>query len=418
MKYVGDRITRLKRREALDDYVITLPQYHRAAVGLIRGTRYYIVEDPANREIIVSSINPRRWGDLWKFEVNLIDRPGSVERVLQSISTNQVNILALESLSEAHSEAGLKTHRLSLILDLKLYSSKIDGNTDDRNTVDNPDARPNSLINKILYKISDIIIHERGRRRWDFSFERMKFFFDNKHRRGRRHTRVVGQNTITVPNNVIFDIIANNPDSVPCHVISDTEEKYLKIVCLSSVRKYMLLDIEHLDAPGAIHNFCEAIAARGFNILNSYSRLEDMAHIAIFYVFLELKRETRRKKIFDFLFEIEALDHVQSFSILSSYGFGRNFYKEIKKFTKDGGQQFYKIRETRAAPKRDESIQFAETIDSATMLEAERLKLKPIWIGRSIELQERKAFVAIPFVEKNEWLFEDYIEKTPASSRV
>jgi hypothetical protein len=76
MKYVGDKIHYLSKEPREKFFRLRIPAYHRAAVGLMPGTKMFLVPISSSRELIVTPVRPKKWGDLWKIEVDLVDEPG------------------------------------------------------------------------------------------------------------------------------------------------------------------------------------------------------------------------------------------------------------------------------------------------------------------------------------------------------
>jgi hypothetical protein len=388
MKYVGDRIIYLAA-DPHGNYAFRLPHYHRAAVGLFPNTQIFLVPTPKTRELIVTSIHPANWGDLWKLEITLADKPGSVRRIVSSLKEHNVNILVEESLSDFFDlQLG---HQLSLILDLVKYTSAVDGDTSHRN--EKPTLRPNLLINTIIASSPDVIRLSSTEDRFQLSFHRMEFFYRNKDYRASFSVSAMGlDGKLLIEPDLIDEIYeGRTPERVACHVISDTEEKYVKIKFLEPGKAYLLLGIEHSEEVGAILSFCDMIARRKVNIINSYSRLSRMNRNAWWFSFLELPAKFDKLDMRSLFDELQELDIVQGFTLRGHYGFDDLFGVEdlVDK------SHYSKLVETRRSVLRSPSV---ETFIDTSMLvdhEPPLLDVRPYYEGRGWQYRPRGVFVSV-----------------------
>jgi len=323
MKYVSDRLIAPELTPDRLGYAIPVPQYHRAAVGLFPGTRLFVVPLQATRDLIVTSIHPDKWGDLWRLKAALLDVPGAARSVVKALVEEQVNILIEEGLSD-YGDNGQLTHGLFLILDLARYASDIDRGTEYRNSVDRPGYRPNHLLSKVASSAVGFIKTTRAEDNWALSLERMDFFYRHKGMRKEvaQMTNLYGR-SLVIDRRVISEVCGGleAPDVLACHILSDTEEKYLKIRFLDPKRQYGLVKIVHRERVGAILSFMDVLKAAEVNIANSYSRLAKIDETAVWYAFVEFGRESRMVTLESILRDLAALDAVDSVGLTSSFGF-------------------------------------------------------------------------------------------------
>jgi hypothetical protein len=409
MKYVGDKIHYLLKEPREDSFTLRIPTYHRAAIGLFPGTRVFFVPISSRRELIVTPIRPSKWGDLWKLEVDLKDIPGAVRSILESCSNHKVNILVQESLSDRPdiSESD-SAHRLSLILDLFRYESAIDGGTGDRGNDERSNGVPNYLINQLINRSSEFIRLNRDRDRWAFDLRRMRYFYEyRRHRTDGWESNLIGH-SLQIPMNLLNDKIylGRLPNPIACHLISDTEEKYLKIKFLHPQDKYMLISMEHREEIGAIHRFAEIIAGRNINILNSYSRISAMDKLAFWNCFLQVPDGLKMDDMVALLHELDGEQSMLKFAINGHYGFNFDFAKAVQ-----DSQGLTKFDRT-TLKRRPKPTRLPEVSTKAVFSATEkRLDLKPFYLGKKWNRDNNSVFVAMPFDQ----LYEEFYNMHVAS---
>lgn len=115
---------------------ISLPAWALAPLSLNRGARFWgIYGTPPQHhlhqralELILTTIHPRFWSDLWRLEFTTDDRIGNLEKIADLLHHLSVEIIASEG--SIHSVA--KFHSMTFILSLRNYSSPVDGDTEAR----------------------------------------------------------------------------------------------------------------------------------------------------------------------------------------------------------------------------------------------------------------------------------------------
>ena len=77
MRYSADTIHKVEMKTNFIS--IDLEQYHRSAAAIFPNSTVFLVPEPGENAIIVTTINPDSWGDLWRLEIELRDEPGAFE---------------------------------------------------------------------------------------------------------------------------------------------------------------------------------------------------------------------------------------------------------------------------------------------------------------------------------------------------
>lgn len=324
MKFVSDTITFSHYDSEEVTHTIRLPIYHRSSVGLFPGTRLFAVPRPSTNEIILTPIDPAKWGDLWRLSASVSDRPGSAKKLVETLVENRVNVLVHEGVSESL-DNGQLVHQVYEILDLASYQDAIDGTTEVRNSVEKPRLRPNRLINELVGHASECLVRTRNEEDWQLSFERMEFFFRNKEHRQSRVELVLNVNKeVRVPAAVLEGLPSAGrlDENLALHIISDTEEKYVKIRVLDPSRYYLLIEIEHGERVGAIDGFLEILREHRANIIDSYSRLKSIDQSAIWYAFSEFGSGLSEPNLLRLIEAFSSLDIVNAVALKGAYGAG------------------------------------------------------------------------------------------------
>ncbi len=273
---------------------------------------------PSRKELIVTTINPSNWGDIWNFSIKLKNEAGAVRSVIDTLVQHNVNILVYESLTE-YANDDVSTHNLFVIADLGNYSNIYDGTTDTRNHVGKPNIRPNYLISEIISNSYDFIRMTEGSNRWGISAQRLNYFYSIK----RDREKIVFNDfnllsgKLRIPKTEIIDnfydgVYAKTP---ACYITSDTEEKYINIRFLSDDRIYVLLEISHREEIGAISELMGIIASDQFamNIESSYSRIFNMSEESIWYAMLELPLGFEKSDFARFLTAIDKSKYIKDY---------------------------------------------------------------------------------------------------------
>jgi hypothetical protein len=308
---------------------VHLPFYHRAAVGVLPGTQLFAVSLPSTNEIVLTPINPSKWGDLWRLEATVSDRPGSAKALVETLVDKDVNVLVHEGVSES-AEQGRTVHQVFEILDLAKYSDSLDGTTADRNSVNRALLRPNHLINELIGNSAECLIQDYERTDWRMRLSRMEFFFRNK---DARETAVplnlTGENEVHVPAKMLRELEFSNDakEPLPLHIISDTEQKYVKLRVLSPTRYYVLFAIEHAEKVGAIDEFMDVFRKHQANMIDSYSRLKSISRSALFYALAEFSERKTAKQVLDIAKELAKSSLARSVIVKGVYGNGPTLEK-------------------------------------------------------------------------------------------
>jgi nucleoside 2-deoxyribosyltransferase len=312
---------------------------------------------------------------------------------MDTLAKFRVNILVQEGLSDRLDLNDESAHRLSLIIDLAKYVHEIDGSTSRRSSDESSHSVPNFLITEIIHNSARFIRLDVDRDRWAFDFRRMRYFYQYRHHQEAAGASLIGHE-LRIAKELLTDEIYKTgmPKQIACHMISDTEEKYLKIKFLSPQDKYLLLSIEHREEVGAIYRFTDLIAGRNINILNSYSRISAMDKRAFWNCFLQIPDGFKQADLLSLLQELNDETLVTNFSLGGDYGFSFDVPKlgeevaDLNKFYRTKPAK--KIRSSRPVPDRQG--------DEPSSSE-KALGVRPFYLGKKWKRDSHSVFVAMPF---------------------
>jgi hypothetical protein len=324
VKFVGDTLSFSSISDDGATHTVGIPVYHRAAVGIFPRTRLFAVPLPSTNEVVLTPIDPDKWGDLWRLEATVSDRPGSAKTLVETLVEKKVNVLVHEGVSES-AEQGRTVHQIFEILDLARYSDHLDGTTADRNSVNRALLKPNHLINTLIGHSAECLTQDHERTDWQMRLSRMEFFFRNKDARDSAVELSLGvDNRVAVPAKILRELEFGNDakDSLPLHIISDTEQKYVKLRVLSEKRYYVLFEIEHAERVGAIDEFMAVFRSHDANMIDSYSRLKRIANSALFYALAEFSERQTAKQVLSVVNDLVNSSLARAVSLKGAVGNG------------------------------------------------------------------------------------------------
>lgn len=324
MKFVGDTLSISRVSDDRASHTVHLPFYHRAAVGLFPGTHVFVVPLPSSNEVVLTPIDPDTWGDLWRLEATLLDRPGAAKQIVETLVANKVNVLVHEGVTES-TEQGQAVHQIFEILDLQRYANEIDGTTQERNSVNKPLLRPNRLIAELVTHGQGVLCQARGRDGWELSFERMAFFFRNKDSRVHAVDASVNINKdVHIPVGQLREMpyVTVTDQALPLHIMSDTEQKYVKLRILAPDRYYLLVEVEHAEKVGAIDTFMSVLRSYQANMIDCYSRLKTIAQTALFYALIEFDGGMTAEDVVSLVGEIRQSEMTRNVVLTGAVGHG------------------------------------------------------------------------------------------------
>ena len=409
MKLVGDTLSFSKVENAGAMHTVKIPIYHRTSVGLFPGTTVFAVPLPSTNEIVLTSIDPARWGDLWRLEATVADQPGAAKTLVETLVKHNVNVLVHEGVSESVKE-GKTVHHVFEILDLADYADDLDGTSEVRNSVGKSMLKPNRLVNRLVGHSADCLAQAHELNDWDLRFERMEFFFRNKDARVNAvELNLNVDNEVHVPVKLLRELVCGGDakEPLPLHIISDTEQKYVKLRVLSPDKYYVLFEIEHAEQVGAIDEFLGVFKSRKANIIDSYSRLKSIAHSALFYALAEFEGRMTKGKVDAILKDLIGSSLARAVVLKGAVGHGPVL--ENLALPKDVSIRAPASKRSKA--KRDAPLQrraeAPEEPESASNLGA------PFYLDRrgsgSWTLNTAQVFMAIPFSEAYREFYDDYV---------
>jgi hypothetical protein len=415
VKFVGDTLSFSNVSDDGATHTVGIPVYHRAAVGIFPGTRLFAVPLPSTNEVVLTPIDPDKWGDLWRLEATVSDRPGSAKTLVETLVEKKVNVLVHEGVSES-AEQGRTVHQIFEILDLAKYSDHLDGTTANRNSVNRALLKPNHLINSLIGHSAECLIQDHERTDWQLRLSRMEFFFRNKDARDNAvGLSLSAGNQVHVPAKILRELEFGNDakESLALHIISDTEQKYVKLRVLSEKRYYVLFAIEHAERVGAIDEFMAVFRAHQANMIDSYSRLKSIANSALFYALAEFSERQTARQVLNVVKDLADSSLARAVSLKGAVGNGPTLEKLEPKLPATVSVRTVPSHKGVSAEKHPlHSGEVAVTEGTAVVAELGM----PYYIDRhdsdTWKLNADQVFMAIPFSED----YQDFYEENIVSS--
>jgi hypothetical protein len=415
LKFVGDTLSVSSVSDDGATHTVHLPFYHRAAVGVFPGTTLFAVPLISTNEIVLTPIDPNKWGDLWRLEATVSDEPGSAKSLVETLVANNVNVLVHEGVSEAVKQ-GPPVHQVFEILDLADYVDDIDHSSEIRNSGGKSMLKPIHLVNKLIAGSAGYLKKTHERNGWELEFDRMEFFFRNKEARFNSEELTLNvDNEVHVPSGLMEEmaLVKNGKDPLPLHIISDTEQKYVKLRVLAPDKYYVLFEIEHAERVGAIDELMAVFRNREANMIDSYSRLKSIAHSALFYALAEFDKKQTKRKVESMLKELACMPSTRSIVLKGAFG------RTGPALEKLALPESVSIRQgpARRKPLRPRKAQFPDRWDEDRE-DGSRFKLGlPYYVnGRGSSewtLNTAQVFMAVPFADKAYTEFYDHNIATP-----
>lgn len=414
MKYVSDTLSLSSVSDDGATHTVHLPFYHRAAVGIFPGTTLFAVPLPSTNEIVLTPIDPNKWGDLWRLEATVTDEPGAAKSLVETLVANNVNVLVHEGVSEAVKQ-GKTVHQVFEILDLSEYADGIDGTSAIRNSGGKSMLKPNHLVNNLIGGSANFLAQAHEFEGWEMRFERMEFFFRNKEARFNSvELNLNVDNEVHVPCSILkqLSLAKEVEGQLPLHIISDTEQKYVKLRVLSPDKYYLLFEVEHVEKVGAIDELMDVFKNRGANMIDSYSRLKSIARSALFYTLAEFDKKMTKGRVEGILKELSASSLARSVVLKGAFGAGPELEKlslpdtvSIRQTTPVGKRAATPspplVKATQ--PKEDEKEKWTQPLGVPYYLDGRD--------ASSWTLNTAQVFMAVPFSEMYTEFYDDYVAR-------
>jgi hypothetical protein len=157
---------------------IAIPAWAAAPLSLNRNGRFWGIygqppqhNDQRTFELILTTIHPQFWNDLWRLEFTTDDRIGNLTKIADLFRCERIEVIASEG--SIHSVS--KYHSMTFILSLRNYSSPVDGDTELRARADQFSAKYLQFL--ILSNFADQILFN------DAGFPQFKLKRMNQYRR-------------------------------------------------------------------------------------------------------------------------------------------------------------------------------------------------------------------------------------------
>jgi hypothetical protein len=415
LKFVGDTLSSTAVSDDGATHAITLPHYHRAAVGLFNGTRLFVVPLRSTNELVLTPIDPKAWGDLWSLEATVKDEPGAAKSLVETFVKHKVNVLVHEGVSES-AEKDTIVHRVFEILDLAKYTSDADLSSGERGSVGKVTSKPNYLVTNLIAHSADKLHQTHELDDWELRFKRMEFFFRNKDIRV--NAVELGLNVdkqVLVPVGLLrqLEFAGDAKRPLALHIISDTEQKYLKLRVLNPKRYFLLLAIEHAEQVGAIDAFMGVFRARKVNMVDSYSRLQRIDETAWFYTLAELPGRMSPGRVARLLTELAESQLAHAVIVKGATGLGPTL-KMLTELPDKALPDNVSIRESPESRSREtgQGGQVHREISSGKATAPSHLGVPYFHARNESEkwrLNTAQVFMAIPFSEAYGEFYKDFV---------
>lgn len=292
-----------------DTIDMAIPQYHRAATGLMRNSKYYLVPNMIEtdkgpvREVIVTPFKPHSWQHIWKVSIRTDDRPGVIKGITDVLSEElNINILIQENYTIANPRMKFT---LNLIVDLSHVSdTRILSAVQTSNWIElksilqeilgDRDRDHEVLINlfepiHFLHYHSDSPTHPTPIRIVTPTRLKQHYFHQGY------PAIPVKKKSIQLDRSVLYDLGllgTRDPsiDAIECTMFSDSEEKFFVIRFFRKDQHIVFLQIVHRNDIGAIHAFTKTISEIDdqYNIISSYNRIEQDDLYSVWNVLLDV----------------------------------------------------------------------------------------------------------------------------------
>lgn len=299
MKLIG-------KPETFDVNKPRIAAFHRIALGLESDTRVYLSQLPTtdkensevihpHSEILLTTFDPKQWGDLWCVSVELEEGEGVVAEVLDLLQS--VNIGIIETLTTE----SRRSHEILAIFDASEYRADIDRTKADR--INDPNCTLTGLEGTLRAELQK----KRGVLKQP-TITRLNRLFAAYRRIS--ETKIPPVTADIRHGRIAFDAeefkqllfpksVPTIPLSLPQRVLmySDTEEKYLSMYFPREQDVLLNISIAHWEKSGAILAFSSKLREMKVNILSSYSRLQRTGDRAQWKATLEVASGNRCSEI-------------------------------------------------------------------------------------------------------------------------
>ncbi|NNU15799.1 hypothetical protein HK107_05625 [Parvularcula sp. ZS-1/3] len=393
MRYSADNVEHAKSEDGRIS--VYIDKYHRSAAGIFPNTTVYLVPSKIERALIITTIHPESWGDLWRMEADNLNKPGAFHHLVETLSRNNINILPFESTSEQFQPNGGALFRSTFIIDLKDYKDDVDKDSEGRNQVMKPYLVPYALRTTLALACQDLLRPNDTDSDWGITIERMRYFFDHKSLRSEYEEKVWKNKSLSFSKSDLRSLLPHLDVSgdISYFTISDTENKYIKIFFLDgSADPTVALRIQHDERLGVVSEMTSLLERRGANIESTYNRLQKMGDRAYWNVLFDVAEQ---EKVYGIIEQFSHLDSVLSIDIKRTHNVDRK--KLFEKF-----DSFPKVRLVNATPPQAPNGRKSKA-------DAEGLRLEPVWEGKDFSFDPRQAFVAMPFREDFQTLFDEVL---------
>jgi predicted amino acid-binding ACT domain protein len=295
--------------------IIEIPRYHRASISLLNGKSAYCLPrspekdspEPFGRELILTPLSPDRWHQIKRITITCEDDVGVLNQITGTLKAPEFkfNIIVQEALT-THRRDKFSVTLFVEIADGYFEEWPVSGQCDDPR--DRLEAELNEQNCYLETKLQESLKLKRCKVRVnELSFldsiskekpqDAKRGVTDEQYAQFRSSnppTLSIDDGKITLSEELIDDLDIKNPHYY-YSMVSDTEEKYIKVLFYKDHQKTAFIDIHHTDDVGVIAEYTRIFREARINIISCYSHPRVGKHAAHWYALVDI---TQKAEIF------------------------------------------------------------------------------------------------------------------------
>lgn len=376
-------IDTIRKTNLLDGKInIVFNEKTRLALNIKTNSKLYVFPVRAERngiityqELVFSQQAPHKWKNLFRLRFWAVDKSGVITKIFKRLSSVGINISTQESIMTKYHD---HFFTISLVADfsdvfnsenIKAGEEHVEDTDDLRDkakrlrdylknlfsdmtelkdyteTADNPTVKPLRLLNYYTgrYK-SDSSFNNTSASFNDILCEDQKKYFSTS---PDFNELKISDDGVSIEKKITDEIRLNHNGNIYYTVNSDTEEKYIIVRFFDDTKHIVQLDVVHTsNEVGILHKVAKEISQRGFNIINSYDRIQDSEKTSHWVVMIDCTSKPDEimnliKTISDKTYkEVGVVSATESFINEESKLLG-----EIEKYQKNNGTENQKKNE-------------------------------------------------------------------------
>jgi hypothetical protein len=272
---------------------LPFPVCYRVITGANTETKLFAISKinatDSSFEIIISPIQPAKWKNIYNIEIIAENRNSLDIDILELFEKNKIKILEYDILTTI---AERKLHFKGMLdISLSINDFNLDSNHKVDVFIENEIIQKFKKINLDRNKeynkqIKNRTVSVKCKKNSFLSVNCPKYDSENKINDERKayflsdkyESLEVSKGHLNIREDILNDLKLQGRKEIQGTVVSDTEEKYLKIQFLNKDQKLLYLKIKHSNIPDSKFDFCKYISWRGMgniDIISCDNGLED-----------------------------------------------------------------------------------------------------------------------------------------------